>query len=206
MKTQFTLQEILTSGLPETDKFWWLLNECELTQEQVILVAVQCAKLALPIFESKFPHDFRPRVALDAAEKHSTTDQIVTAAYTAANDAYDDENQTFHFAGSAIGHAARADYIAIMHDLEMEEMEFYRKIDDGAFSFDFDVDKVEGFENIPKSNNGVFFEITDAAHRAAHSTIAAIINAGPDHWPKGPDRKINFSVLQEMDQILATYY
>jgi hypothetical protein len=55
----------------------------------LVLAACDCAVLALPLFESKYPSDARPRVAIDTARAwahgKATPDQVNAAAAAAAS-------------------------------------------------------------------------------------------------------------------------
>jgi hypothetical protein len=53
----------------------WLFKA--LTEEQNKKIVIFCAKKVLPTFEASYPNDFRPRRAIEAAEKSEVTDAIV---------------------------------------------------------------------------------------------------------------------------------
>ena len=72
-KNAITLKDFLTSELPIKDKFWWLCKKCELTKDENVLIAIQCAKIVLHLFENKYPDDTRPRKAIEAAEEYLKT-------------------------------------------------------------------------------------------------------------------------------------
>ena len=59
----------LFNELPIKDFFWWLIRKCDLTESQKISFAVHCAEQVLPLFEAKFPNDFRVRECLEATKK-----------------------------------------------------------------------------------------------------------------------------------------
>ena len=58
--------------------------------EQNVKLAIYSTELVLPIFEVKYPHDNRPRKAIEAAKKclESDTKENRTAATAAAYDAH----------------------------------------------------------------------------------------------------------------------
>ena len=51
------------------DFCWWLVRKCDLTEGQKVSFAVHCAEQVLPIYEAKFPNDFRLRECLEATKK-----------------------------------------------------------------------------------------------------------------------------------------
>jgi len=90
---------ILSEQLSLRDKFWWVSRKCELTKEQNVQNAIDCAEIILSLFEAKYSEDKRPREAIEAAKKWIN---LPTRENAAAADA----------AAYAADYAAYADYAA----------------------------------------------------------------------------------------------
>ena len=64
------------------------------SRKRLVYVACQCARLVLPVFESQYPDDPRPRQAIETAERHARGDPSISladvrrASYAAASAAY----------------------------------------------------------------------------------------------------------------------
>lgn len=101
----------------------WLLGRLSGTQESdsrkaVVLAACECARLALPQFEIKYPNDKRPRNSIETAERHckgnASLSEVTTAyayAASAAASACDDAAYA-SAASAAYADAAYAAYDA----------------------------------------------------------------------------------------------
>ena len=69
------------------DWLMWYLRRTQIDKtEQFTALTIECAKLVLPIFESKYPSDNRPRMAIEVA-KGSNAAAADAAAVAAAADA-----------------------------------------------------------------------------------------------------------------------
>ena len=84
------LEHILDSnGL---DDALWALRAVKGHDKDLRLFACQCARLALPVFEEKYPEDDRPRKAIETAEEFALgqidEDELEKAARAAAYAAY----------------------------------------------------------------------------------------------------------------------
>jgi len=96
------LEHILDSnGL---DDALWALRAVKGHEKDLRLFACQCARLALPVFEEKYPEDDRPRKAIEAAEAFALgqidkAELAKAAAYAA-------------YAADAAARAADAAYVA----------------------------------------------------------------------------------------------
>jgi hypothetical protein len=112
-----SLEEFLAlDKINYTDKVWVFTRLA--TKGQNIKWAVVCARSVLDIFESKYPDDKRPRMALDAALDYSdgkiSLDELLEArrgAYTAAYAAADADAAAY-YAADAAADAAAASYAA----------------------------------------------------------------------------------------------
>ena len=102
------LEHILNSnGLNDA---LWALRAVKGHDKDLRLFACQCARLALPVFEEKYPEDDRPRKAIEAAESFALgrigTAELEKAYVYADAAAYD------AYAADAAYFAARAAYFA----------------------------------------------------------------------------------------------
>ena len=66
---KITLKSILDSEIPIKDKYWFVIKKLT-TIRQKQQIAITCAKFVLPIYESKYPNDNRPRLAIEKAENY----------------------------------------------------------------------------------------------------------------------------------------
>lgn len=66
---EIKIQDILNSEIPLKDKRWFAFNSCDLTIEEKQQLALDLARVVLPIFEEKYPEDQRVRKCLEATEK-----------------------------------------------------------------------------------------------------------------------------------------
>ena len=66
--------------------FWILKKHRPLNKAQSVAIAIECAKLALPEWTAKYPNDYRPRMAIDAAKNWlaNPTKENASAADSAA--------------------------------------------------------------------------------------------------------------------------
>ena len=67
-KEEPTIIDVVESEIPLKDKFWFVINKCELTERQKQDIAIACAEIVLEIYESKYPNDKAPREAIQAAK------------------------------------------------------------------------------------------------------------------------------------------
>ena len=92
-KKTIHINDVLKSDIPLKDKSWFLCRKCELTKDQNVFIAIECANIVLHIFEDKYPEDKRPRKAIEAAKEYLKTgnnnDDADDAAYAAAYAAAD---------------------------------------------------------------------------------------------------------------------
>ena len=65
-----SLTAILDSEIPIKDKYWFVIQKCNLSRLQIQQLAINTALVALHIFENKYPGDKRPRLALEAAQSY----------------------------------------------------------------------------------------------------------------------------------------
>ena len=95
-KEEPTIIDVVESEIPLKDKFWFVINKCELTERQKQDIAIACAEIVLEIYESKYPNDKAPREAIQAAKDflagkitidilRSKRNAVVYAANAAAN-------------------------------------------------------------------------------------------------------------------------
>ena len=84
-----SLKHILSSnGVIEAT---WTLRAIKNHDKQIRLFACKCARIALPLFEEKYPDDARPRKAIDAAESFAQgeiDENALGVAHDAAKVAY----------------------------------------------------------------------------------------------------------------------
>jgi hypothetical protein len=79
-------------------------------QRTLVMWTIECAEEVLPIFESKFPEDHRPREALEAAKAWASGEIKMPLAKKAAHASHKaataagDENPAARAAARAIGH------------------------------------------------------------------------------------------------------
>ena len=84
-----TLDEVLHMDIPVIDKSWFIRNICILTTKQHQLLALECAKVSLKIYEAQHPKDTRVRDCIAATEIFIegkffiTRDELNTAASAA---------------------------------------------------------------------------------------------------------------------------
>lgn len=88
-------------NITQQDKLWVAFRL--MPKDNIKLAAADIAELVLHIYEAKYPNDFRPRKAIEAARNKN---DAANAAYT-ANAAYDAAN-----AACAAANAANAAYAA----------------------------------------------------------------------------------------------
>ena len=80
------------------DKVWVLTRIA--TKEQLVQWGARCAQSVLHSFESRYPNDKRPRIAVEAALAGTCTEEVRRGAYAAAADA------AYYAAAHAAAHAA----------------------------------------------------------------------------------------------------
>jgi hypothetical protein len=69
-KDEYTILEIVNSKIPLKDKFWFVINNCDLITREKQDLSINCAEIVLPIFEEKYLNDKRPREAIEAAKDY----------------------------------------------------------------------------------------------------------------------------------------
>lgn len=69
-KEIYSINEILNSDIPVTDKKWFVYNNCDLTLEEKKDLCLQLAWSVLPIYESKYPNNSRVKDCLQAIEDY----------------------------------------------------------------------------------------------------------------------------------------
>ena len=83
----------------------WAFRAVEGKDKEIRLFAADCADMALPIYEKRYPDDKRPRLAIQAARDYAngliTFEELAAAGAAAGAAAWD-------AAGAAAGDAARA--------------------------------------------------------------------------------------------------
>ena len=102
-----TIKTLLASD--ECEKYnWsnWLLTHV-FTKEQNVKYAIFAAKEVLYIFEKKYPNDWRPRKAIEAAEKYLNAADAAWDAQAAAGAAAWDAAGDAWYAAQAAAEAAR---------------------------------------------------------------------------------------------------
>ncbi|MDE2097270.1 MAG: hypothetical protein KGL39_08515 [Patescibacteria group bacterium] len=103
---------------------WWLRRAKRATPEQLVKVSVALAREVLPIFESRFPKDKRPRRALEAAQSGSLTAADVNDAWCAARAAYGAAAYAA-YAVDAVAYAAYADAVAYAVDADGADIAYF---------------------------------------------------------------------------------
>jgi hypothetical protein len=78
------------------------------TPQEIVLAVCDCAELALPIFEKKYPKDNRPRTAIETARKWANGEALLSEVKSAASAAY----AAAHAASAAYAAASYAAYAA----------------------------------------------------------------------------------------------
>jgi hypothetical protein len=96
------------------DWMLWLLGKlsgppCSTSRKAVVAACCECARLALPRFESVYPHDKRPRTAIETAERHCKGEADLNEVERTAAAAY----AAYAAAAYAAAYAAVADYAAV---------------------------------------------------------------------------------------------
>lgn len=69
-KTRISLMTILNSEISLKDKLWFLIKKTDLTSEERMIIAVNCAKIVLPIYESEYPNDKSIRECIKATKAY----------------------------------------------------------------------------------------------------------------------------------------
>jgi hypothetical protein len=106
---EFSLLDFVNSEIPLKDKYWFVINKCDLTYNQKREIAIGVSSIVLVIYENKYPNDDRPRKAIEAAKKYLNNEISIkklklarSAAYAAAAYAAD------AYAADAYAYAADA--------------------------------------------------------------------------------------------------
>ena len=104
-KQEISISDILDSEIPLKHKAWFVINKCELTLDEKKLLALNCAKSVVSIYNAKYPNDTRVSDCIAAIELFRegkiTREELLTARRAAA--AYTDAAYT------AYAYAAAAD-------------------------------------------------------------------------------------------------
>ena len=85
-----------------SDKIWVIVRL--FTKEQNVGWSIKCAESVLHIFESKYPEDKRPRLAIEAAKNYLLNPSA--AAHAAYDAAYDAARAAAHAAAHGAAHGA----------------------------------------------------------------------------------------------------
>jgi len=107
--------QILELDIPAKDRVWVMTREGILTHSELVQFAINCAERVLEDFESRYPSDKRPRVAIETAKKwlrNPTSANAANAAYAAANAAAANAAYAAYAAAYAANAAANAAYAA----------------------------------------------------------------------------------------------
>ncbi len=78
--------QILELDIPAKDRVWVMTRSGILTHSELVQFAINCAERVLEDFESRYPSDKRPLVAIEAAKKwlrNPTSANAANAAYAA---------------------------------------------------------------------------------------------------------------------------
>ena len=109
----------LFEGLPIKDFTWFLAKKCDLTYNQKVSLAIYCAEYVLPIYQKKYPNDFRVaeciKATKDFQEGNCTREFLLekrAAAYTAADAAAAADAAHAAYACTAAADAAADAYAA----------------------------------------------------------------------------------------------
>ena len=93
-KKTLTITHILNLDIPLKHKFWFVRNNCDLDLKQKQILALNCARIVMPIYNKKYPNDTRITECIDATGKflngEISRDELITkrnAADAAAADA-----------------------------------------------------------------------------------------------------------------------
>lgn len=85
-----TADDIINSSIPLKDKFWFFCKKTGVEKIKNQELAIKLSEIVLPIFESKFPSDKRPKEAIEAAKLyisgHISLNELlnkINAAYAA---------------------------------------------------------------------------------------------------------------------------
>lgn len=92
----FTIEDVLNADVSFKDKFWFVINNCKLTDKQQKQLAVNIAYVVLPTFEENHPKDDRPRKCYEVTRAYldgnATEEELLivrSAAFDAVYDYYD---------------------------------------------------------------------------------------------------------------------
>ncbi len=77
--------QILNLDIPATDRVWVMTRSGILTHSELVQFTINCAERVLEDFESRYPSDKRPRVAIETAKKWLRNPTSAYAAAAAAN-------------------------------------------------------------------------------------------------------------------------
>ena len=123
-----SIQTILESEISIKDKQWFVFNNCKLYLKEKMSLSLKLVWAVLPIYEDKYPNDFRIRELLQAIEDFNqgriSKDILLEkkqAAYAAAAD--------YAAADAAAAAAAAADNGTYSRKLQQIMIEFAKKIE-----------------------------------------------------------------------------
>jgi hypothetical protein len=115
-KDSFTIEELVNSEIPLTDKYWFVLKKCSLTVKQKKQIAVDIAEIVLPLYEAQYPSDKRVRDCIETTKLflagHVSLDQLLFKCQAAADAASDAADAAAYAAYDAADAAAYAAYDA----------------------------------------------------------------------------------------------
>jgi hypothetical protein len=106
--------QILELDIPAKDRVWVMTRSGILTHSELVQFAINCAERVLEDFESRYPSDKRPLVAIEAAKKwlrNPTSANAANAAYAAYAATYA-ANAAAYAAAANAAYAAYAAYAA----------------------------------------------------------------------------------------------
>ncbi|MFA5935032.1 MAG: putative immunity protein [Candidatus Paceibacterota bacterium] len=144
-----TIKEILESEISIKDKRWFVYNACELSLNEKKKLALKLAWIVLPIYETKYPNDFRVKECLQATEdfyggkisieklKVKRNAAATAAAYADAAYAYADAAYAYAAAdAAAYAYAdAYADAAAAYADADAFQLSYSQRIQQALIDF-----------------------------------------------------------------------
>lgn len=110
-KKEFTFRQFMgLKNITHKDKIWVAFRL--LDKKHIGKVAGEIAKTVLHIYESKYPNDLRPRIAVEAAINGTVTGKIITEARAATYAAHAYASATYASHATYAAPEARATYEA----------------------------------------------------------------------------------------------
>ena len=119
-KSIIIIEDIINSEISLKDKFWFLIRNCDLTNEQKQQISLEVAEIVLPIYEDKYPNNTAPREAIQSAKDYIqgniTLDMLLKKKRAAAYAAYAADAAYAAYAAAATDAYAAATYAAAAAD------------------------------------------------------------------------------------------